>query len=364
MSSPIRSANYPAPVMVLRRLPRHLVMQVGAGAAIGLAMIVIWAGTGAHGYFWPRWVIFAVAVVLACQFAFRAAWQRPPGRRRRLAMHLAADAVLGSLEIAVWALAGGGLFWPAFPLAGLTIAFALHALIEYQRPDDREAALTNRIDVLTRTRRGALDTQATELRRIERDLHDGAQARLVSLGMSLGMAEKLLTSDPEAAARLLAEARSSTLSALDDLRTVMQAIHPSVLADRGLPGAIEALALDVSVPVEVSYDVAGPAPPPIESAMYFAIAECLANVVKHSAARRATVRVTHHGGRLVAMVADDGIGGARLGAGSGLAGIATRLEAFDGELALRSPDGGPTIVTMEVPCELSSERILPSSGTD
>jgi signal transduction histidine kinase len=174
--------------------------------------------------------------------------------------------------------------------------------------------------------------------------------------MSLGLAEKLLASDPDAAARLLAEARSSTLSALDDLRTVMQAIHPSVLADRGLPGAIEALALDVSVPVEITYDVAGYAPPPIESAMYFAIAECLANVVKHSHARRATVRVEHHDGRLVATVADDGIGSARPGVGSGLQGIAERLEAFDGGLELRSPDGGPTTVTMEVPCELSSAR--------
>jgi signal transduction histidine kinase len=144
----------------------------------------------------------------------------------------------------------------------------------------------------------------------------------------------------------------------------MQAIHPSVLADRGLPGAIQALALDVAVPVEVSYAVTGAAPPAIESALYFAIAECLANVVKHSRARHASVRVDYQDGRLLAVVADDGAGGARVGAGTGLAGIAARLEVFDGELTVRSPAGGPTVVRMEVPCELSSAKTLPSSATD
>jgi signal transduction histidine kinase len=356
MSSPAPRQNYSASVTVFRPLPRHLVVQLGMGVAICLGMVVIWAAVGSYGYFWPRWVFFGIGVVLWTQIVLREARGRPVGRDRRLAVHGAIDAIVMPLQIVVWAFAGFGYFWPVFPITALGIVFALHAMLEYRRPDNRERELTSRIDTLTRTRRGALDTQAAELRRIERDLHDGAQARLVSLGMSLGLAEKLLATDPDAAARLLAEARSSTLSALDDLRTVMQAIHPSVLADRGLPGAIEALALDVSVPVDVTYDVPGAAPPPIESAMYFAIAECLANVVKHSHARRVTVRVEHRAGTLVAPVADDGIGGARIGAGSGLAGIASRLEAFDGNVALRSPPGGPTTVTMEVPCELSSER--------
>ncbi|HKC26787.1 MAG TPA: histidine kinase [Jatrophihabitans sp.] len=347
-----------------RELPRHLAMHVIAGFGICAATIVIWAATGASTYFWPRWVCFGIGVVLGSEFAMRAAWRYPPGRRRRLAVHIAADAVLAPLEIAVWALSGAGFFWPAFPLAALAIALSLHVWLEFRRPDDRERALVHRVDVLTRTRRGALDTQAAELRRIERDLHDGAQARLVSLGMSLGLAERLLLTDPEGAAKLLAEARTSTLSALDDLRTVMQAIHPSVLADRGLSGAVQALALDVSLPVEVAYDVAGAAPAPIESAMYFAVAECLANAVKHSHARHASVRIEHRDGRLVAVVADDGRGGARVGAGSGLSGVAARLEAFDGELTVLSPGGGPTVVTLEVPCELSSARTLPSSETD
>lgn len=355
-------ANYPASVTLFRSLPRHLLMQAAAALAICLATVVIWGGSG--GYFWPRWVFFGLGVPLALQFALRAAWQRRPGRERRLAVHLALDGVVGGLEVVVWALSGGGFFWPVFPLAALAIVFFLHLAVEYRRPDDRERQLTSRIDVLTRTRRGALDTQAAELRRIERNLHDGAQARLVSLGMSLGLAERLLATDPEGAARLLAEARSNTLSALDDLRSVMQAIHPSVLADRGLPGAIQALALDVAVPVEVSYAVTGAAPPAIESALYFAIAECLANVVKHSRARHASVRVDYQDGRLLAVVADDGAGGARVGAGTGLAGIAARLEVFDGELTVRSPAGGPTVVRMEVPCELSSAKTLPSSATD
>jgi signal transduction histidine kinase len=343
-------------------LPRYLAVQVMAGAVICLATILIWGPNA--GYFWPKWVIFGVAVLLAAQYTGRLAWQQPRGRTRRLSLHIAFDTVVGPLEVAIWVLSGGGYFWPAFPLAGLAIALALHAAREYQRPGETERALVSRIDVLTRTRRGALDTQAAELRRIERNLHDGAQARLVSLGMSIGLAERLLRTDPEGAARLLAEARSTTLSALDDLRTVMQAIHPSVLADRGLSGAIQALALDVAVPVEVSYELPGAAPLPIESAVYFAVAECLANVVKHSRARHASVRIEYRDGRLVATVADDGIGGARVGAGSGLAGVASRLEAFDGTLAVRSPSRGPTTVTMEVPCELSSAKTTPSSATD
>jgi signal transduction histidine kinase len=143
----------------------------------------------------------------------------------------------------------------------------------------------------------------------------------------------------------------------------MQSVHPSVLADRGLPGALHALALDLAVPVEVRGDLPRNAPPAIESAMYFAVTECLANVVKHARADRARVDLVHRQGRLVAVVADNGIGGAGVGPGTGLAGIARRLEAFDGIMRISSPPGGPTSIRLEVPCGLSSLRTSPFSGT-
>ena len=236
------------------------------------------------------------------------------------------------------------------------IALALHGWIRHGLSAARERALIDRVDVLTRTRSGAVDVHAAELRRIERDLHDGTQARMVSVAMNLGLAEELLGKDPQLVAGLLAESRSSMLTALDELRTVMRGIQPPVLADRGLAGAVRALALHLAVPVTVTGEIPGPAPPPVESAVYFAVSECLANVVKHSGARRAEVDLGYGDGVLWVVVSDDGDGGASMTAGTGLRGVALRLEVFDGRVALTSPAGGPTVVRMEVPCELSSPR--------
>ncbi len=230
------------------------------------------------------------------------------------------------------------------------------------RPDPN-AALERRVADLTASRADSVDASAAELRRIERDLHDGAQARLVALGMNLGMAADLLDRDPALAKQLLAEARETTGAALGDLRSVVRGIHPPVLADRGLIGAVQALALDLPIPVTV--DAALPARPsaPIETAVYFAVAECLANVFKHSSARGAWVVIGAPDGRVLrAVVGDDGRGGA-VPAGSGLRGVARRLGAFDGRMEVSSPAGGPTIVTMEVPCVWSSPRTMPSYGT-
>ncbi|MFC0532561.1 sensor histidine kinase [Phytohabitans kaempferiae] len=227
----------------------------------------------------------------------------------------------------------------------------------------RQALLDQRVRVLTRTRAETVDAQAAELRRIERDLHDGAQARLVSLGMSLGLAEDLVTRDPAAAQKLLAEARDASDQALSELRDLVRGIHPPVLAERGLDGAVRALALTLPIPVEVDIELAGRPQAPVESAGYFAIAEALANVVKHSRATHAWVLVRHDGGSLGMTVSDDGIGGADPARGTGLRGIERRLAAFDGTVAMSSPPGGPTVVTMELPCALSSRKTSPSSGT-
>ncbi|PWN01501.1 sensor histidine kinase [Nocardioides silvaticus] len=213
----------------------------------------------------------------------------------------------------------------------------------------RLAHLEQRVVTVEETRAESLDHQAAEIRRIERDLHDGAQARIAAVGMNVGLAEKLIGQDPDAAAALLREARETTLSALEDLRSVVRGIHPPALADRGLVGAVEALALPIPIPVTVSMSLPA-VPPPVESAAYFAVAECLANVVKHADATRAWVTARHDGERLLLAVGDDGRGGAAAVDGGGLAGVARRLAAFDGTMAVASPDGGPTVVRMEVPC--------------
>jgi signal transduction histidine kinase len=328
-------------------------LEANVSAAFGLLMLIIWALAGAKGY-WFAWVWFALAIPLAFQVAVRRGLRAPLGHRL-MAVHGAVSGALAAMFLTIWILAGGP-FWPVWPILGLSVLLVAHAWVRHALPNAREQALADRVEVLTRTRRGALDVQAAELQRIERDLHDGAQARLVSVAMNLGLAEELLSKDPRSLAGLLSEARLSTLTALDDLRTVMRGIQPPVLADRGLEGAIRALALDLAVPVTVSSEIPGRVPVPVESAAYFAVCECLANVVKHSGAQRAVVDLGYRDGVLSVAVRDDGAGGASLTAGSGLRGVARRLEVFDGTITLTSPVGGPTVVRMEVPCELSSPR--------
>ncbi|XVQ10768.1 sensor domain-containing protein [Spirillospora sp. CA-255316] len=217
-----------------------------------------------------------------------------------------------------------------------------------------KAHLALRVQHLTETRYNAVDASAAELRRIERDLHDGAQARLVAMGMSLGAIEHLLDKDPDKARLLLAETRASSAKALAELRDLVRGIHPPVLADRGVGDAVRALALDHPLPVEVTVDLPGRPKPPVESAVYFAVSEMLANTAKHSGAARVWVDLCHSDGMLRATVTDDGRGGASFEGGTGLRGIERRIGSFDGVLALNSPPGGPTIVTLEVPCALDT----------
>ncbi|WP_245623232.1 sensor histidine kinase [Spirillospora albida] len=239
-----------------------------------------------------------------------------------------------------------------------------HALFGASLLSPTRRALTERVAQLAESRSQTVDASAAELRRIERDLHDGAQARLVALSMNIGLAEEMMKHAPETARRLLAEARESSGTALTELRDLVRGIHPPVLAERGLDGAVQALALSLPMPVDVRIDLPGRAEAPVESAAYFAVAEMLANVVKHSGATRARVRLEHVRGRLVMLVGDDGTGGADPASGGGMRGIERRLAAFDGIMIVSSPPGGPTVVTMELPCALSSPKTSPSSGTD
>jgi signal transduction histidine kinase len=204
-----------------------------------------------------------------------------------------------------------------------------------------------------------VDSANAQQRRLERDLHDGAQARLVAVGMSLRAAEYLIPTSPELAATLVAEARQASAKVLDELRDLVRGICPPVLADRGLADATRALALDAPLRTEVDIDLSGRPDLPVETACYFAIAETLANAVKHSGARHVQIRIWHADGSLRITVIDDGCGGADAQRGTGLLGLEQRLAPFDGVLALNSPPGGPTIVAIEVPCALSPQKACP-----
>ena len=258
--------------------------------------------------------------------------------------------------------------WPAgvavqgAALLGLGLWLAPRVMREHLvLPADSELAaraqqLTQRVQTLTRTRSDAVDTAVAELRRIERDLHDGAQARLVAVGMSLRAAERLFASNPEAALALVTEAKESSSRALTELRDLVRGIYPPVLADRGLGDAIRALALDTPLPTVVDVDLPEQVDLPVASAIYFSVAEALANATKHAHARSVRIVLSHATGMLRAEITDDGAGGADPAAGTGLAGVERRLATFDGILAVSSPPGGPTIVVIEVPCALSSAK--------
>ncbi len=316
---------------------------------LGLVVTVVWSVTNVS-YFWPGWVWFGLLLPYGSLLAIRVAIRT--NKRPSLAVHVALALILAATGIFIWVMGGLRYFWPMWLILGFVVSLAVHGWVVPLFSNDREKVLERRVDVLTRTRRGALDIQEAEMRRVERDLHDGAQARLVSLGMSLGMAEELLGTDPIEARRLLLEARTGVVAALADLRSLVRGIYPPVLADRGLDGAIQALILAVPLRVEANIDLSDTRlPPPVESAAYFAVAEALANVVKHSDATHAWIQMHFTDGTLLAVVGDDGKGGADANCGTGLRGIERRLVAFDGGLHISSPMGGPTILSMEVPCE-------------
>ncbi len=257
----------------------------------------------------------------------------------------------------LWPLAACGLLLLlVMPFLGWTLGrvdVALARLSISSDPAAREAALSARVDTLTETRERAIDSVEAERRRIERDLHDGPQQRLVAIAMDLGMARQRLQTDPDGVAELLDRAHASAKDAVADLRRVARGIHPPVLTDRGLDAALSALA--ARSPVPVSVDVRPGARPParLEAIAYFSVSEALTNVAKHSGATSARVDVETRevGGRpvLQATVTDDGHGGADPRLGSGLTGLRDRARAVDGEVLVSSPPGGPTVLTVRLP---------------
>ncbi|MDX6259590.1 MAG: hypothetical protein QOH84_1278 [Kribbellaceae bacterium] len=261
---------------------------------------------------------------------------------------------LGPLQILMGI---GFLGWVA-PATARGHAKAVLGLLAPSAQELETARLSQRVEELTRTRAGAVDSHGAELRRIERDLHDGTQAQLVSLAMRIGIAKQVMADDPEKAAKLLDDARDGAEQAMTELRGVLRTMYPPILADRGLAGAVSALCARSPIPVELRVAELGTVPAPVEAAAYFVVAESLTNISKHSAAGHVDVLLERRGPELYLAVTDDGIGGARvneqadlLGRGSGLHGMVHRVEAIDGRIELASPIGGPTTVEVILPCE-------------
>lgn len=263
---------------------------------------------------------------------------------------------LGPLQI----LTGLALLRWAAPAAATRYAQMVLRLLAPSPAEAEAARLAARVDELTRTRAGAVDSHGAELRRIERDLHDGTQAQLVSLAMRIGVAKKAMLTDPDRAAELLDDARDGAEQAMTELRGVLRTMYPPILADRGLAGAVSALAARSQVPAQLRAAELGDVPAAVEAAAYFVVAESLTNVAKHAVATSVDIELERQAADLVVRVTDDGIGGAELpeeiptGAaqrGTGLAGMVHRVQAIDGRLDLHSPVGGPTTVAVTLPCE-------------
>ena len=348
-------ANVPAEISnAVRSTPplgtggtRALELHVLGTMLAGLACTVIWAATGAPSSVWPFYVWQSGVLVVLLHIVARRFVARVPNRWRWPATQLEVSVVLVGLMLSIWLLPdGGGYFWPFWVAFGLAIGLAIAVLVALSQD---EHALAERVGVLERTRRGALDVQAAELRRIERDLHDGAQARLVALTMQLGRAEARLDEHPEAA-ELIRNARDEAYAAIAELRDLARGIAPPVLADRGLVAAVEALGRRSGIPVRLFAEIDERLLPVVETAAYFVVAESLTNVAKHAPGASAEVRLSLRDGNLNVSVSDDGPGGANTATGSGLAGLRQRTEALDGTLTVSSPSAGPTTITAVLPC--------------
>lgn len=291
----------------------------------------------------------------------------------RTLLHHFLSMLLGTLMVALWGLGirvtvatiDSGFAWLVGPLslAIIVLYIYLAGLLDRRMSvallgPSSNAVLLEKVDTLADARQGAVDAASIERQRIERNLHDGVQPQLVSVAMTLGMARSKFDSDPEAAKALLEQAHGEAKASITELRQLARGIHPAVLTDRGLDAALSAVASRCPVPTTISVDVPGRAAPEAEAVIYFAVSEALTNVAKHSGATECSVTVVQHdpdaeGCQLVARIRDNGAGGAKVGEGlgqGGLAGMRDRVRAAGGTMLIESPTGGPTIITVEVPC--------------
>ncbi|GAA2686865.1 hypothetical protein Apa02nite_099710 [Actinoplanes palleronii] len=369
-----------------------------AGLPIGLGYCAVWSLIYASPDAWALTATFVVLTVLAPVLVVPAvprltALQRrrfraflgveilpapPRGRWRQLAYHVLALFIgtIGATATAACWLAGVGLgaaivLGKINPALGLLIPATLLAAPWVARAvaqvdtaaarsllgPSRSEQLSVRIDVLSRTRADIVAATDAERRRIERDLHDGAQQRLVSLAMNLGMARANLTDTPEPARQAIEAAHEEATQALAELREFVRGLHPAVLNDRGLDAALSGIVARAPLPVRLNVAVPARCSPVIEAIAYFIVAEALTNIAKHARADRAEITVERVADRLHVVITDDGRGGATLGThrppgsdGTGLHGLAQRAASVDGTFALHSPAGGPTRITVELPC--------------
>jgi len=340
----------------LVRLQQGLPVQIAVLAICGLTQTLIWWAAG-HRHYWPVWFWLGALLLVALQVVAIRGAQLPAGAMRRFVIHSWLTLVCAVTVLIVWALSDSSSFWPSYVLIGLTFGLLFPALFVFadRLPGMGRRELSERVDELTRSRQGALDVQDAQLRRIERDLHDGAQARLVALTMQLGRAQDQFERADGAAALLpdlaplLRSARSEAQAAIDELRELARGIAPPVLADRGLEAAVQALAVRSAASVVVEASLERRPPAVIENAAYFISAETITNAAKHAPGASVALRLHTQGDRLLIDVSDDGPGGADP-AGNGLTGLRQRVEALDGTMDLESPSGAGTTIHVELPC--------------
>lgn len=304
-------------------------------AIIGFAATIVWWAVTLSTVAWPLygWIIRIAADEGADGLEYATAWLGwGDSYLAAVLLTLLAGAIM--VSTLPWAVRGLALAQAWTAKSMLTSLGSLH----------------ERIDELAESRDAATSAEADALRRIERDIHDGPQQRLVSLGMELSRVRRQMGADPEAARRTLEEAIAQTRDTIDELRALSRGIAPPILTDRGLEAALAALAARSTVPVDLATAVLGRYRAAVESTVYFVVAEALTNVAKHSQATRVSVAVDDWGDRLVVSVGDNGIGGASVAKGHGLAGLTDRIKAVEGEWTIDSPEGGPTVIVAEVPC--------------
>lgn len=330
------------------RMPRKIGWHTMRGTLEDLGSKATWRQLAYHTLVAPLVSTGAVLVVcawtagLVCTLTFTWVWalplsSRPPGGTERYWLLTA----LGMLLLL-------GTPW----LAAIVVRLDIGAAAALLGLPSRAKELERRVGDLAESRAEVLDAADMERRRIERDLHDGAQQRLVSLAMNLGLARATLNDLSPAARQVIDEAHSEAKEAIEELNNLIRGLHPAVLDARGLDAALSGVAARAPLPVHLNVDMAEPASPTVEAVAYYVVSEALANVTKHARASGVDVQVRRTEDVLSVTITDDGVGGADASHGTGLAGLAKRVSSVDGTLRIISPRGGPTIIAAELPCEL------------
>ena len=376
-SPPVRALVPVSLIVVFLAVPAFTTMQryrlrAAAGVEIPPQPAVEWTKTGLVSYArsaatWRQLAyhllaapLLAAAAVVACAtwlagltgtLVYAYAWTRPPPSLLALGQSSPPDHLHRTLPVptAVWLTLGGLALLAAAPWLTAAVAALDARAARMLLGPSRAEELEHRVEHLTQTRTGAVDAADAERRRLERDLHDGTQQRLVALAMNLGLA-RVQAQTAEQAHEALAEAHEDAKAALAELRNLIRGLHPAVLEDRGLDAALSGVTARLPIPVRLTVDLPRRPAPTIEAVAYFVVSEGLTNITKHAQASQAEVVVQQAGDRLHIIVSDDGVGGADPARGTGLAGLAKRAASVDGTLEIVSPPGGPTLITVDLPC--------------